>query len=412
MKGLLQLLLVGSVLLPFLRLEGDLPSLRFEFILVPIAAIPLLILSRSRVRGGARLLPQRSSVPWMVLFALAMAVSLAWGSAVLGSETAFRDLFEVLKIGIYIVFFLIGSAYGSAATDVTQLERIFRFTALLSLLIGFVQLVNPLDFNSVVTAYYAPTQGLGLSRYGRITGTFTNPNDFGSFLILPASLALAGAMWAPSRKRRLWMWSCFLLFSIGIALTLSRSSMVGLAIAVAYLVLALARSGSRSSRLIRVVCLLAAAGFLVFLFAPSTFVPAMKDIFQVSSASSWLGRLEKWKPAITAWKASPFFGWGPAKSAMATVVDSEWILLLRRYGAIGVAAFLLWTGAVFMNLGTGMRSAASRVLSAGLRATALAWVPVMVVGGIYGNEQLMAVVMLLAGAAESFGRAQLRRRWE
>jgi len=62
--------------------------------------------------------------------------------------------------------------------------------------------------------------------------------------------------------------------------------------------------------------------------------------------TSLLARFVKMKDAYILFTQSPLFGWGPAKGMHITVVDSEWFLLLRRYGSIGMLAFL---GFMFYN---------------------------------------------------------------
>jgi O-antigen ligase len=43
---------------------------------------------------------------------------------------------------------------------------------------------------------------------------------------------------------------------------------------------------------------------------------------------------------------SPYFGWGPAKSIHSTIIDSEFVLILQRYGTIGILVFLLYIATV------------------------------------------------------------------
>ena len=46
-------------------------------------------------------------------------------------------------------------------------------------------------------------------------------------------------------------------------------------------------------------------------------------------------RYQQWADAINLFKQSPIIGWGPAKAIHTTIVDSEHLLLLRRYGILG-----------------------------------------------------------------------------
>lgn len=196
-------------------------------------------------------------------------------------------------------------------------------------------------------------------------------------------------------------------------MTISRSGMVAMALATGYLLFLRSyrtRQGQVKVNWVSILFLLGIVSLLVVRLAPSTFLASMSQVFSLSSASSWEGRVAKWQMAILAWKTSPLLGWGPAKASMPTVVDNEWILLLRRYGVIGLLIFIGWARSIFRGLGVGLRSRENRALAAGLRATLLSYALIMIVGGVYGNEQTMVVLMLLVGVSEA--RMQARRGYE
>ena len=97
--------------------------------------------------------------------------------------------------------------------------------------------------------------------------------------------------------------------------------------------------------------LLACVAFIFVLeFMPERSLWRYSQIFTFEEASSWVARVENWETHFTFWKESPWFGWGPGKETMGTVVDNEWLLILRRYGLIGTIAFIGLFGNLFFGL--------------------------------------------------------------
>ncbi|HZK10764.1 MAG TPA: hypothetical protein VFD10_00165, partial [Atribacterota bacterium] len=80
---------------------------------------------------------------------------------------------------------------------------------------------------------------------------------------------------------------------------------------------------------------------IIINIAPEKFFLRFNQLENISQATSWQARIVNWKVNYDLWKLSPLFGWGPGKVTMTTIVDNEWLLLLRRYGLIGVIIFIL-----------------------------------------------------------------------
>ena len=60
--------------------------------------------------------------------------------------------------------------------------------------------------------------------------------------------------------------------------------------------------------------------------------------FSEGKNTSMLLRYQQWAEAFNLFLKSPIIGWGPAKEIHTTIVDSEHLLLLRRYGILGYLA--------------------------------------------------------------------------
>jgi hypothetical protein len=65
---------------------------------------------------------------------------------------------------------------------------------------------------------------------------------------------------------------------------------------------------------------------------------------------SWPVRLQIWEENFNIFLGSPVFGWGPGKASMSQALDSEWLLLLRRYGIVRVTIFVAWFSIIYIYL--------------------------------------------------------------
>ena len=89
---------------------------------------------------------------------------------------------------------------------------------------------------------------------------------------------------------------------------------------------------------------------------------------------------------------------------MTTIVDNEWLLLLRRYGLIGVIIFILWFAYFYFGLSKICRSSSSaevRALAISLQATLLAYAVYMIPVAVYHSLQLMPILLIFLGLAYS-----------
>jgi O-antigen ligase len=103
-------------------------------------------------------------------------------------------------------------------------------------------------------------------------------------------------------------------------------------------------------------------------------------------------------------RQSPLLGVGPAKAepAQATVTDNEYLLIVSRYGLVGLVLYLALWGSVFATMWHGLRGGA-RNAAAALRLTVAATVAGLLIfnlaAGSFLHLQLMALFWPLAGVA-------------
>jgi O-antigen ligase len=346
-------LFVVAILFPSIRISGNIPDPRPEFIVV---AITILFLVISHLISEKTVCMRRLPADkWFILFGLSVVVSMAYSTLFKNYPLIGRDFWEIFKL---ILYYLIFSLAANLQINNNVMRRYYQFAIfifLISAVFGFLQYINFAGINEVLSPYYAPTQMDGLLAHKRITGTTANPNEFGALMVLASSLALSGGLAVGEKRLRILCWLTLPVFWVALLLTLSRTSLVSGLISMIIILLLFIRVKKitlkvKFKRLLIFLLLVCVACIFVLELMPERSLWRYSQIFTFEEASSWVARVENWETHFTFWKESPWFGWGPGKETMRTVVDNEWLLILRRYGLIGIIAFVGLFGSLFFGL--------------------------------------------------------------
>ena len=399
------LLLVVSILSPSIRVLEGLPAIRLELIVI-LLAWGLFLLGHLFTNHSPKL-RVNPAYKWFALFGASILCSIAYVAVVKGYYPIGRDFWELGKLLEYFLIFAFVSSVRTSHVDIERYYWIALIILLFSALFGFAQYLNLGNINAVISPYYAPTQMSGLLLHGRINGTMSNPNEFGALMVLASSLALSGALFFRRRISRFISWLLLSVFILGLMYTLSRSALVALMIALVFVLFLYAVKGMKGQelrRLLLAILLLAIIGFIDLQLAPEKFLYRTSQLTDITQAASWQARLGSWQSTLELWKGSPLFGWGPGKATMTTIVDCEWLLLLRRYGLIGIAVFISWFGGFvfgFARIRRRSSAPATAALTVAMQATAVSYAAYMIPAAIYHSLQLMPIVLVFIGLAYS-----------
>ena len=405
-------LLTASVLFPAIRLHAGIPAVRVELIIV-LMAWGLLLLRQLTVSHSTKF-RWNPIYKWFAFFGLAILSSMTYAYLAKGYSPIGRDFWEFGKLLEYFLLFALVASLRISPSDISRYYKIALAVFMLSALFGFAQYLNLGDINAVITPYYAPTQMSGLLRAGRIVGTTGNPNEFGALMVLASSIALSGAFFLQRRLSRFFSWICLAVFVLAIMYTISRSALIALAIALLFVLFRYATKGMKAQefhRLLLAILLLAVIGFVDLKLTPRFFSHRTAQLSNISQATSWQARVVNWRHNISLWEQSPIFGWGPGKATMTTIADNEWILLLRRYGIVGVIVFVLWFASFYFGLGRIRRHARTEevmALAVALQATLIAYAAYMIPAAVYHSLQLMPLLLLFLGLSYSQARTKDR----
>lgn len=410
-------LLAAAVLLPPIRFETGLPDIRLQAIIIVAAWLLFFLPFLSSGGQAALILRWNPANKWFFLFALCIIISMGLSAFAHNLYPIARDFWELGKLLLYFLLFFFMANLKILPEDLKRYYTASLIIFMLSALFGFAQFFNFLDINTLISPLYATTQLETLILGRRIVGTGANPNDFAYMMVLSASLALTGALWLKGRNVRIFSWIVFFLSCLAVVLTRSRSGLLALIAAcliIAVILYIVCFGLNRTARM-----LLATSPLLLLLLiaiinlAPDAFYTYISSAFNLETDASWQVRQNAWPAQLELWQQSPVFGWGPAKETMTSITDSEWILLLRRYGIFGVLIFTLLFISIFITLAKiSQRYQRSylNVFCYGLQAVLIVYAIIMLPAGFYHNIQLASILFIYFGLVFSQRRFFVRRR--
>ena len=337
------LLMCVSLLAPGLTLGNSSLTIKGEVLLLPaVIAIYFWLLLAGRVH----LIGFNGMFLVGGLFCACVSLSLFYGSAVLGHAVILRDLYEIPKACLPVVFFTLGY---EANLSEKSLRRAFQFLSgslFLVCLFAWAQFFR-LPFTGQLNAFYSAGEHADrtLRAINRVYSTMGNPNVLGQLMdwgIAAFLLALLLGVGSWTRNLLLLV-SCV----VTLAMTASRYGMLGAGLDLIIILGLLAPSFKNRRRALQVGLLLLSLPvfFLVFRFVEgSTFgvsqrFEELRHPLQVDSLRTRLDVV--WQEAWTYIAASPWLGHGPAKQVFSDVVtDSEYLDILKQFGVVGFLPYL------------------------------------------------------------------------
>ena len=398
-------LLLVWILVPPLRTPAAIPDIYLGF--AAILAIAGVWTLRVAVAGGGMAYTS-PVVYWILAFAACIGMSLL-AAAIAGRAVSARDITELVRPFLYLGILVVAMNAKLSASSLQRLYRLLLGFLVVSALFGLAQYFNIADVNQTVSPVYAPTQMLGLLRNRRITGTTGNPNEFGALMVLASCLALSWGLFARRLRQRALSGLLLVLFTLAMLLTSSRAALIVWAVSIGLILLVLYPRWRGAGRALPAVLLIVGVAVAMGFLLPDELFARASSLRDLAQDSSWQVRLLKWREAVDSWRFSPLLGWGPAERTMVSTVDNEWILVLRRYGLIGLIGFTGMGLSLFASVWT--RPPRKRehhpqlALSVALQAALIGYAVYMIPSSVYHSLQLMPILLLLVGLCASQRRS-------
>jgi hypothetical protein len=326
--------IAGAILLPPIELNPNYPKIEISDVTFPILALLLALFCRTTFLE--KLIAHRK-----IVMAFAVFVGIVVFSILLnGRVTQVRDWFEVLKYVKFIFFIFVIYTFFSKS-------QIYRFmTPLLLAVFAFnlLHYFNVLDFNRLIEPYYAAPHHLdffGLNSIGepatkRALGTLGNPNTNGLLFLMFVLLFLPRVK-APNRVHLMLL----ALAIIGVFLCQSRTGLL------AYALILLAYYITNPSHWKMVVAMIVFSFLIYGILAlmGNLYLSSLGNVELMKSAG--VGRLEQWKKIWASMPGHWFIGHAPEKEYFekhGIYSESEYFLVLFRYGFVGLVAFIAFWG--------------------------------------------------------------------
>lgn len=392
-------ILFFTILTPDIKL-GSAPAFRFEqvLLLLTVTLILFSILMKKEV-----VLYYSSLIKIYVLFPFFIFTSTLVGS-INGYPPILNDYFEIYKVILYIIAFLISAMILDNRRKIVILKYAVLFITISSI-IAFTQYINLFGLNQIYIPNIAPTQYRSLMPgypTPRVVGMSSNPNVYA----IIAALGFVLSLWLLLETRKKFFIATMIITLIANLMTLSRSGFVFLIIvSVLLIVINLYEKGlnfhliktMRIKKSVLILMFISLLFCIIMLYSILNFVPEdltwrLQKILDLSSDNSWNARLEGWDEKIKYFFLSPLFGIGPGKAYLTEASDNEWIFLLSRYGIFGTIVLLLSFIAPIFIKWKGKENFKAIYVPI-LIGSAIYMVP----SAIYHSFQLMTLIMVLFG---------------
>jgi O-antigen ligase len=273
-------------------------------------------------------------------------LSMLYGTQVLGHPLLARDFYELPKTVIPVIFFTLAyEADLSEASLQTLLASLFPATLLICFY-AYGQWFD-LGFTHFLQPYYSGGfhDDGALAHYRRVYSTLSNPNHLGMLMTWVITAFSLGALFRMQSR----FWNVLLLFASLATLAMTGSRFGLLTGAFALLLLFFLPAPTERSKRRRNVILFAGLPLLLasFLFvvmsnrATLDRVQMLETPLQEGSLRLRLDGL--WIDAVDKFIQSPLFGHGPAKAIYSDIwTDSEYLVILKQYGILGLLPFLCY----------------------------------------------------------------------
>lgn len=322
-----------------------------------------------------------------IFLCLVVIISSIYSSAFGFSVNSFNNYLEAFKYFQYIPYLLFFSSINKIVSFDLFLKYIY-LAVFIYLLIFFLQLFDPLNLGYLISTFYLGGVNsphlIGIETGFRLPMTGSNPN-VGAVIGVFFSLFFLSLFTYRKNKIALIV---FLFCFVSVFYTQSRTTLVALIISLIFYVLL---SNIRFIYKIIVPVFLGGGIFLIFEYLDLSYIVDGYEYAKVGDNSSVNVRLDTLDMAVNVFNSSPVFGVGPSKEEYSTNFDSEYILILMRYGILGCVVFFIFIFQLLLEGFKGRKSVAGLSLFLYTIATLI----VMLTNNAYSGYQLMSISILL-----------------
>lgn len=422
-QGVLALLTLSIVLSPkFTIRTGFYTPQGADFILAGILAFWIITLPlKRRNQRWAVVLPMNLTIPKILMGMLYMAViSIGVGTIAFQQRLIINDLMILPMIVRYGAIFFIGYYWAKDRTG----RRVFLWALLiaigLSAVVGVLQHYNLVGINDWLTPLYVSknTRVVGLELVklglpgGRVLGTHGDPRHYAYILVVGVGLCMAILLHFRRGLIRQIAVVILGLSLMSLAFTASRTGVLSVLIVVLVAVWMQGRGNRRISRVIGpliVALMVLAVAFPAF--ESQTFEDRVLTLGTTSYNTSLNARIRDLRLPFQRALESPIIwvtGRGPSKAGLRTDSHNDFGWYFYRFGLPGLLLYLSLLVSGFKGSLRGWWDAATpwnKTICLAALLLVANWFTFAMAENIFKDAQLMALNMLLLGAAAGCSRA-------
>lgn len=315
--------LVGALVLPSVNVGIGIN------IITPISIFLLLIIP---FVSSTRQFKVDAFIIVFALIILSIFLSINYGYIFLSIEDTYRDYMELFRY-LQLLPYLIVAKYFKYTSFERKLMKYVLIAAIIVIVVSFFQITNVGGFAYFFGTLYATADHTESMLYSskRVVATGSDPNVgavITSFLLFIVYFSKYNNL------LKALLCGCLLLILL---LTQSRTALIGVGISFSILFIFF----SKNNLIIKCGLGILLVFILITLFSylELDYIVVGMETAVAGENSSVNIRFENISLAIDRWNDSWLFGQGPAKSISSTTIDSEYALILQRYGSVGVILF-------------------------------------------------------------------------
>lgn len=302
----------------------------------------------------------------------------------------FSDALEVVKYLQFIPYILIIQFFDADSFE-RRAHKYLILASVIFVLVGLLQIFGPESLVSALGKIYGTVMQQQVFLSGkRMLITGSDPNTGGAI----ALMFVAYNFFAFISYRRMIHFLLGILALYLLLMTQSRTVLVGLVFAVVVYGAFLSKT-KFVTRLVTVSLVVILLLLSIRYFDLGYVIAGYKQVESGSNMSLNV-RLENIRQAYIWFSHSILLGWGPAKAIHPTIIDSEYALILERYGICGALAFAFYIIHHFRISIKSMRIVAGRWVFGRLSLFYMLFgIIIMTTNNLFSGYQLMAIIIFL-----------------
>lgn len=368
--------LLSSIIIPPIKLGTiSVYLVTFFSLILVMMAVPLVTF-KGRIN--------KSSL-FVLMLGFVVIISASYSVYIGFTELNARDYIESIKYFQFAPFLLLMTYLNLHERSV---NRLIYASALFFIFVGIVQVLTIPVLNDFFLLSYLGNDSIHFESAAsghRISLTGSDPNVGAVIGYFFALYFLFSSIYEKNKKLLILFFVCIFLC----LLTQSRTALVGFL----FSILTYLMFFSRINFLYKISgVFLVVTFFFMMVYALDLQYIILGFIYAVEGDNNSLNvRIQNFYDALELLSYSPWFGVGSAKSTLSTIIDSEYALIMQRYGFVGVGVFCVY---IFHLLFLAKKVIYSK-WGAILLAFILMSMVVMLTNNVFSGYQVMSIVVLL-----------------